>query len=320
MVAERGEPADYDAWGITGWSWADIEPWFERISIPLHAAGERGSLGESLLAAGVGARPALLTRDRAGRRASAADVYLARARCEIRTGAEVDRLLFDEDRRAAGVRMPDGEEIESRTVVVCAGAINTPLLLQRSAVDVAGIGDNLQDHVGVAVPVMVHEPPPARAPDIAVSARLGDVQLLAMDRVHGAPGLGLLIAGVLRTHTRGRVAASGVQFELDERDRAALGEAAHLARTVASHPALRAACTVLDVPVDAPERGLYRHAAGTCAMGAVTGADGAVRGYGGLYVADASVIPLLPRAGTHLPTVMIAEKLAYALRRRLGAR
>jgi choline dehydrogenase len=72
---------------------------------------------------------------------------------------------------------------------------------------------------------------------------------------------------------------------------------------------------------DAVRRGVvhYWHPVGTCAMGAgrdreaVTDADGRVRGVDGLAVADASVMPVTPRATTNLPTVVVAERIARAL-------
>jgi len=63
----------------------------------------------------------------------------------------------------------------------------------------------------------------------------------------------------------------------------------------------------------------YHHPVGTCAMGsdpaagAVVDAAGRVHGTGGLTVADASVMPDIPSANTHLPTVMIAERIASLL-------
>ena len=43
---------------------------------------------------------------------------------------------------------------------------------------------------------------------------------------------------------------------------------------------------------------------------AVVDPAGRVRGIDGLRVADASVMPTVPRANTNIPTIMIAEKLA----------
>jgi choline dehydrogenase-like flavoprotein len=63
----------------------------------------------------------------------------------------------------------------------------------------------------------------------------------------------------------------------------------------------------------------YPHIVGTCAMGqdpadgAVVGPDGHVFGTEGLYVADASVIPIPPSGFTHLPTLMVAERVAAGI-------
>jgi 5-(hydroxymethyl)furfural/furfural oxidase len=42
---------------------------------------------------------------------------------------------------------------------------------------------------------------------------------------------------------------------------------------------------------------------------------GRVHGVGGLRVADASVMPVVPRGNTNIPTIMVAEKLATAIGR-----
>jgi 5-(hydroxymethyl)furfural/furfural oxidase len=63
------------------------------------------------------------------------------------------------------------------------------------------------------------------------------------------------------------------------------------------------------------------HVSGTCRMGAATDRDavvdpdGRVYGIAGLRVADASVMPDLPRGNTNIPTIMVAEKLANAIGR-----
>ena len=54
----------------------------------------------------------------------------------------------------------------------------------------------------------------------------------------------------------------------------------------------------------------YFHPAGTCALGRVVDVHGRVLGTEGLYVADASVMPTIPRANTNLTTAAIAEHLA----------
>jgi choline dehydrogenase len=58
------------------------------------------------------------------------------------------------------------------------------------------------------------------------------------------------------------------------------------------------------------------HVVGTCAMGprpedgAVVDASGRVHGTDGLSVVDASIMPDVPSGFTHLPTIMIAERLS----------
>ncbi len=63
------------------------------------------------------------------------------------------------------------------------------------------------------------------------------------------------------------------------------------------------------------------HCCGTCRMGsaddpmAVTDPAGRVYGVAGLRVADASLMPSIPRANTNLPVMMIGEKIADAIQR-----
>jgi choline dehydrogenase-like flavoprotein len=45
-------------------------------------------------------------------------------------------------------------------------------------------------------------------------------------------------------------------------------------------------------------------------MGRVVDSDGAIIGYEGVHVCDASVFPTIPDANTHLPTTMLAERLS----------
>ena len=60
----------------------------------------------------------------------------------------------------------------------------------------------------------------------------------------------------------------------------------------------------------------YHHPVGTCRMGpesdpdAVVDARGRLHGVGAIAVADASVMPAIPRANTNLPTMMVAERIA----------
>jgi len=62
------------------------------------------------------------------------------------------------------------------------------------------------------------------------------------------------------------------------------------------------------------------HPVGTCRMSAdagdrdaVTDTQGRVRGFEGLRVIDASLMPTAPRGNTNIPTIMLAEKMSAAI-------
>ncbi|MEI5676720.1 pyridoxine 4-oxidase [Mesorhizobium sp. CGMCC 1.15528] len=106
---------------------------------------------------------------RNGRRLSVADAYLtadvlARKNLTLLTGYEVEHLVIESDQAAAVICVIDGvtERISADRIVVCAGAVSTPLILMRSGIGdpavlkQAGIeciserreiGANLQDHL-----------------------------------------------------------------------------------------------------------------------------------------------------------------------------
>jgi choline dehydrogenase-like flavoprotein len=109
---------------------------------------------------------------RRGRRVSAADAFLRpalkRGNVTLITEAQVEALIFD-GRRCVGVRYRRGgrhEELRAaREVILCAGAIETPKLLQLSGIgpasllqdlnipvlaDSPNVGLNLQDHLGIS--------------------------------------------------------------------------------------------------------------------------------------------------------------------------
>lgn len=103
-----------------------------------------------------------------GRRQSSAACYLAPARgrsnLDVETRAEASRIVLEGRRAVAIVYVKDGVEhraMASREVVLSAGAYNTPKLMMLSgigpaghlksrgidvALDVPGVGQNLQDH------------------------------------------------------------------------------------------------------------------------------------------------------------------------------
>jgi 5-(hydroxymethyl)furfural/furfural oxidase len=161
-----------------------------------------------------------------------------------------------------------------------------------------------------------------------------DLQLLPMDHVdRSLPGLGLLLVAVMRVRSRGRLTLDLTRPDGDPvihlgmlehpDDEELLHTAIDLGQQVLDHPTFGRVGQPIDVDrsPQAVRAALadYVHAAGTCRMGdpnddlAVVDAVGALIGYRGVWVCDASVMPAAPRANTHLPTVMIAERISASL-------
>ncbi len=249
MVALWGEVDDYDAWerdfGCSGWSWRAVEPYFRRIEVPLTRAdtGAESRLGTSFIAAmrtrgwdlhrgpyplgavGRDVGPAMLTCDAQGVRVSAADVYLRRARArdhvEIRTDCQVDRVLI-ESGRCTGVGLADGTSMSARTVIVSAGAIHSPAILERSGVDRPGLGRGLQDHPSVSFTIEMRDPAPMNSHAVTSIARFSsglvpaDLQILPIDHL-GSRGthLGSLDVALMYVTTRGRIRSVSQDLRID---------------------------------------------------------------------------------------------------------
>jgi choline dehydrogenase-like flavoprotein len=203
MVYIRGSAADYDHWanlGCTEWSYAKVLPVFrdlegnQRLSNGFH--GAHGPLkvsdrrfGHPLSWAFIrAAQEAGLSHNDdfngphqegvgyyqtttfEGRRWSSARAFLTEA-CKRRnlavmTNAEVARIKFD-GRRVIGVALVDGREVKvRREVVLSAGGVASPKLLQLSGIGDAkhlkahgievvshlpGVGENYQDHLEATV-------------------------------------------------------------------------------------------------------------------------------------------------------------------------
>ncbi|GAA5085283.1 choline dehydrogenase [Thermocatellispora tengchongensis] len=167
----RGHRADYDGWGVPGWSYDEVLPYFQRAehrvgsnrggvygtSGPLHISELRdpnpateaflracAELGMTRLdelngPSNEGFAQTPVTQWR-GRRWSAADAYLRPARgrpnLTVLIRAHAVKVAI-EDGRAVGVECADGVRIAAgREVILCAGAIGSPHLLMLS-----GVGD-----------------------------------------------------------------------------------------------------------------------------------------------------------------------------------
>jgi choline dehydrogenase len=171
MIYIRGNRRDYDDWGVAGWSWDDLFPYFlksednERGASDWHAAGgplpvsdqrSGNKISPAFVEAGVeaglprnedfngaaqdGVGMYQLTQ-RGGMRASAAVAYLhpasKRPNLTVMPYMHVNRVLFD-GRRAVGVeasQLGQPQELRAeREVILCGGAYNSPQLLMLSGV------------------------------------------------------------------------------------------------------------------------------------------------------------------------------------------
>lgn len=197
----RGQAQDFDSWaqmGNQGWSYEDVLPFFKRMESygdgddafrgregplrvtnpqprdPLYAAliKAAGEVGISHNPDYNGARQDGIAMSQAtiasGRRMSTARCYLdpirKRKNLHIETGALTEALVLD-GKRCIGVRYSVGaikhEARASREIVVSAGSINSPQLLELSGIGqperlrnlgievrhaLAGVGENLRDH------------------------------------------------------------------------------------------------------------------------------------------------------------------------------
>ncbi len=325
-----------------------------------------------------------------GRRVHAAAAYLDPARdrpnLDILADTEVDRIEWAGGRAASlAVRGPDGPAtIEADRIVLAAGAVGSPILLQRSGIgpaevvraalgpgaplhELPGVGRRLLDHYGVRVAFVASggararleaaggvrrasitarltSDPALEAYDITVSAAQDLDGLLPVERVEGAAEDALVlpfIAWHVQPRSVGRVEIRSADpaepplidhgFGAHE-DIESLARGIEWARERARDPALAPWLASELEPGAAVEgaalrewvRGhlsFYFHAVGTCAMGpaeepdAVVDATGRVRGFENLYVADASVMPSIPRGMIHLSVYAVAEKLAEAYAR-----
>ena len=202
MISMRGQAADYDHWrqlGLAGWAYDDVRPLFRRLED--HFLGESehhgtgggwrveaprlswkilDAVGDAAEEMGIRKIPDFNTGDnegvsyfhvnqKRGRRWSSARGFLkpalTRQNLRLETHVLVDRLIV-ENGRAVGVRfLQNGEVIEARAsgeVLLCAGAIGSVQVLQRSGIgpaewlaplgidvvlDKPGVGRNLQDHL-----------------------------------------------------------------------------------------------------------------------------------------------------------------------------
>ncbi len=222
MLYVRGNPRDFDRWaqmGCAGWSYADVLPYFKRSENFAGSTDEyRGKQGEMAVEhyrtvlpltdhfvaaaqqAGIpltgdynGKRHAGVgysQNTRRGRfRESTAKAFLkpalGRNNLRVETNVLANRLLFD-GRRCTGVELRRGGKTivvkAAREVIVAAGAVGSPHLLQ-----VSGIGDPAHlASIGVNV---IHA-----APNVGRNL-IDHLSSLVVHRVQGATSVNQLVHG-----------------------------------------------------------------------------------------------------------------------------
>jgi len=185
LVYIRGQREDFDGWGMPGWRFDDLLPYFRKsenqsrgadawhgVGGPLEVGDlpDRHELCDAFIAAAVadgiprnddfnGARQEGAGYYQAtsckGRRCSAATGYLRpaerRPNLAIEVNALATRIVF-QGRRAIGVQYNGKTATAGREVILSGGAFNTPQLLQLSGI---GPAELLRRH-GIAV---LHELP-----------------------------------------------------------------------------------------------------------------------------------------------------------------
>ncbi|VTU07806.1 Choline dehydrogenase [Actinobacillus indolicus] len=336
-----------------------------------------------------------------GRRASTARGYLDQARSRpnltIVTHALTDRILFS-NKRAIGVAYLHKDQPETayakREVLLCAGAIASPQILQRSGVgpsnllrsldipvvhDLPGVGANLQDHlemylqfeckqpVSIAPALKLHNQAKIGAEWLFLGTGLGATNqfeaggFIRSDERFEWPNIQyhfLPIAvdyngsnpikfhsfqahvGSMRSPSRGRIhvkskdprQAPSILFNYmsTEQDWEEFRAAIRITRDIFSQPALAPYCgkeisPSLKYQTDAELDSFVRQYAETafhpsCSnkMGsddmAVVDNEGRVHGMEGLRVVDASIMPIIITGNLNAPTIMMAEKIADAIR------
>jgi 5-(hydroxymethyl)furfural/furfural oxidase len=334
---------------------------------------------------GTGVSPYAIN-SRQGLRISTNDGYLeparGRANLTIVGHALVDTLQIEGNRvHVNGVRVRVAGEQRTvrarREVLLSAGAIHSPAILQRSGIGPGKllsrlgievlvdrpVGEHLLDHPILGLLLHLRE-------NAQVSTLMHRHTNCCMRYSSQLAGAGIndmiMIAGNLRPQeeggtTRARLAVSAFQAvsegvvqitsrdpaqdpQVDERmlsddsDFARLRDGVRRAREVCLQPAVQEITSRVEygatgrsieetLEAKALEDWMFaecsdaQHASGTCRMGAsddprsVVDPDCRLIGATGLRVIDASIMPTVVRANTHLTTVMIAEKMADMLKR-----
>lgn len=279
------------------------------------------------------------------------DPARGRENLTVLADALVDRVLLAGD-RAVGVATAAGE-LRARTVVLAAGTYGSPGILLRSGVGPERelpVGDGLCDHVGVGFGFegterLQHEAAeferfhPLFMAQVTVAVRssvcpagVSDLFFFPGIEPSAEHGYEVSVAvfamkpasrGSVRLTSRDPRAPLAIDhgFLSDPHDAEVLAEGVEALRQLTGADPIRSYGGRETRPgpeVDAlthvreTARGFF-HPVATCAIGRVVDGDGRVYGFDDLFVADASIMPTIPRANTNLSTIALAERLARSI-------
>jgi choline dehydrogenase len=344
-VILRGSDSDYDVWG-PGWTASDLRPYLDRAEQTFATR----VLDESELspfikafveASGADAIVHSVNMTVDGVRWNAAFAWIDPARerenLTIQADTMVDRVLLD-SKHAIGIATSAGD-IRADTVVVAASAYGSPAILLRSGITELPVGENLSDHVGTG---MGWEPTEQLRADwdrwtadhplafAGVTIRAADGDLFMFPAVDAGYEISAAVFA-MRPRSLGRVSLTAADpraplaidhgFLSDEADVQVLVQGFEQLRELGRTEAVRryagretrpGESVSAESHVRATARGFF-HPTGTCGIGRVVDGSGRVYGYENLVVADASIMPTIPRVNTNLTTAAIAEKLAETI-------
>ncbi len=330
-----------DAYGCNTWgNCLDFHDLNQLMPTTTITKSDMGEVGSTLIT--VGGSPATLTwrRDQRFSGETMITPLIDASRLQLRTGTA--ESLVVEDGHVRGV-VVDSELVSGDVVILASGAVMTPLLLQESGIHHAQLGRNAQDHPALffTIPRVGKTLPSDFENRFVATASLSedDTQVIAYEVANStAPEFGLLSLSLLHVESRGHVAGTATHPELhlnllhSHEDRARMRHAVrHFLST--KYPTFTqqfGAVLCDDKGTDAQMlSGLsdgalddwmlnhvvpHSHISGTCAMGGkASGAPvsprGQIAGVHGLYVADASIFPVIPRCNTNMVTAIVASQI-----------
>ena len=310
-------------------------------------AGDARHVGETYDGAGL---VALSLRE--GRRADAFSVFITprvledAGRMVVHAGEPVGEIAVEAD-RARGVVVGDDEFIADG-VVLAAGTVWSPILLRRSGVSRAGIGRNLKDHPAISLWLRLRDgvdnalvPLDVTGLVVASSVDDSDINLLPVDpnqlvvavtkvssvgHVVEVDGTAEVVLGTIETHDDATRMLAALRLAADlcaAKEFEGVVESVSIDAAGTPLAALLAHDDETVISYVRRQPGAYSHAVGTCRMGVERDSDavvdnaGAVFGVDGLWVADASVFPDIPRAATQIPVMAVAGRIASGVAERL---